>query len=73
MDELILSSIPQTVYANLFLRYDGVITKGLSVGLGVYDLLDEQQTYLQPYDSRMAPLPGLGREVLLQVAYQFKK
>ncbi|MBL7919320.1 MAG: TonB-dependent receptor plug domain-containing protein [Bacteroidia bacterium] len=57
-----------TTLLNIYLRYNTPL-KGLTVGLGVYDILDEQFKFLQPYNGYHAPLPGPGREIIFRLQY----
>jgi hypothetical protein len=41
----------------------------MSVGIGVYDLLNEKPGYIEPYQGWHPPYPGRSREVFLRVAY----
>jgi outer membrane receptor for ferrienterochelin and colicin len=66
----IIEKLPAVVYANLFFRYVNIV-KGLDVGVGVYNIFDERVTYIQPYNSLHAPLPGLSREFAIKVSYSF--
>lgn len=63
-----------TVLANLFVQYETPVT-GLSVGFGVYNLLNEKYDFIQPYNGYHAPLPSPSREYVLRVRYalNFKK
>jgi outer membrane receptor for ferrienterochelin and colicin len=63
-----------TLLLNFFMRYETPI-KGLTVGLGVYDALNEKFKFIQPYDGGHAPLPGPSREIIFRVQYNlnFKK
>lgn len=54
----------------LYLRYRGLLTEGLEVGLSLNNLLDARQDYVQPYAVGHAPLPGPGREAMLIVSYE---
>ena len=54
--------------ANIYIQYDMPI-KGLSVGLGGYNLLNANYEYIQPYNGAHAPLPGEPRQVLVRVKY----
>lgn len=56
---------------NFYWRYRNLFTKGLDLGLGVYDLFNEQQVYVQPYHGGHPALPGRGREVMFKISYQF--
>jgi outer membrane receptor for ferrienterochelin and colicin len=62
--------IGQKTYLDLFASWQDAGVRGLEVGLGVRDLLDEGTLYLQPYPGGHAPLPGSGREVWLRVRYE---
>ena len=62
---------------NLFLKYNTPVT-GLSIGVGVYDIFNQQFTFIQPYgqpDSKInlphAPLPGPPREFIFRLSYNF--
>ncbi|MCE3226804.1 MAG: TonB-dependent receptor [Bacteroidetes bacterium] len=59
---------------NLFLRYETPV-KGLSIGIGAYDILGQKYKFIQPYDGYHAPLPGPGREFTFRLQYNlnFKK
>ncbi|WP_349431577.1 TonB-dependent receptor plug domain-containing protein [Methylomarinum sp. Ch1-1] len=56
---------------NFYWRYKNLFTKGLNVGLGVYDLFNEKQEYVQPYHGGHPALPGRTREVMFKLSYQF--
>lgn len=56
---------------NFFVRYETPI-KGLSVGLGVYDALNQKFKFIQPYDGGHAPLPGPSREIIFRLNYNLK-
>ena len=61
---------PSWVY-NVYFRYQNLLTPGLEIGLGVYDLFNEQFAYVQPYHGGHPALPGPTREVLLKLSYQY--
>ncbi len=56
---------------NIYVRYQNFLTHGLDIGLGLYDILNERQTYSQPYSGGHAPLPAPSRELLLNLSYGF--
>ena len=60
------------ILANIFLRYGDLFIKGLDLGVGVYDLFDQQVKYIQPYNSFHAPLPGPSREFIVKLSYTLK-
>lgn len=70
----VVEKLPSAFYANLFVRYENIV-KGLDVGIGVYNMLDAQVRYIQPYSSLHAPLPGPSREFVVKLSYSlhFKK
>ncbi|MEO1448024.1 MAG: TonB-dependent receptor plug domain-containing protein [Bacteroidota bacterium] len=59
-----LKELPPLWLLNTFVRYQGLLLKGLDFGLGVYDVLGQQMTYYQPYFGLDAPLPGPSRTIL---------
>ncbi|HEY5825151.1 MAG TPA: TonB-dependent receptor plug domain-containing protein [Cyclobacteriaceae bacterium] len=63
------------VLANLFLNYKNLFTEGLNIGIGAYDLFNEQPVVPQAYNGDYAPIPGRSREYILKLSYQvnFKK
>lgn len=60
---------------NIFLKYNTPV-KGLTVGAGVYDLLDQKYHFIQPYSNASspghAPLPGPGREFVFRLSYDLQ-
>lgn len=62
-----------TFLLNFFIRYTPV--KGLSIGAGVYDALNQKFQFIQPYDGGHPPLPGPSREIVFKLQYDlnFKK
>jgi outer membrane receptor for ferrienterochelin and colicin len=61
--------------ANIFMNYNNALVNGLTIGVGVYDLFNEQPALPQMYNSGSAAIPGRSREYVLKVSYQldFKK
>lgn len=58
-----------TALLNAFVRKQNLFTKGLDLGLGIYDLLNQKFMFIQPYSGGHAPMPGPSREFLLRVSY----
>jgi len=56
---------------NVYLHYHNFFSKGLTVGVGLYDVFNQRQNYLQPYNGGHAPLPAASRELLFNVSYSF--
>ncbi len=67
-DEAIISSSKEAYLFNLFFNYHNLMD-GLDIGAGVYDILNQQYSYAQPYNGLHAPLPGMGRELIIRVNY----
>ncbi len=70
----IISKYDPTLLLNIFIKYDTPV-KGLSVGIGVYDLLNQKFKFIEPYSNGYhAPLPGPAREIIFRLSYdlQFK-
>ena len=64
--EYIYSQFNPQMISNIFLRAK---SKNIDAGIGIYNVSDERQIYLQPYSGGHAPLPGLGREFLVTIQY----
>jgi len=66
--------LPAQLLANLFIYHDNVGMKGLTVGVGVYNIFGADFHYVHAstatfYTGDHAPLPGLDREVMLRITY----
>lgn len=57
--------------ANVYFRYQDLLTKGMEVGLGIYDIFNERFEYVQPYNGGHPALPGPSREIMLKLSYQY--
>lgn len=65
----VISEFDPVVLFNLYLRYDTPL-KGLSIGVGVYDLFNQKYKFIQPYSNGYhAPLPGPAREFIFRLSY----
>ena len=58
---------------NSFFNYSDVFVKGVNIGIGVYNLLNQNEWFIQPYNSLHAPLPGLSREFSVKIIYDLVK
>ena len=61
------------VLANFFVNAANFGVKGLTIGIGCYDLLDEKYSFVQPYNGGHAPLPGPSREFVIKLTYESVK
>ncbi|MCB9650877.1 MAG: TonB-dependent receptor plug domain-containing protein [Deltaproteobacteria bacterium] len=46
---------------------------GLEAGLFAHNLLDQTETFIQPYFGGHGPLPGPGRQIMLRLAYRLDR
>jgi len=74
------TEIPTQALANLFVFKDNLAgTPGLSLGLGVYNIFASKYQYVHistsapTYADDQAAFPGLDREVMLRLAYQYEQ
>ncbi|MBL7925061.1 MAG: TonB-dependent receptor plug domain-containing protein, partial [Bacteroidia bacterium] len=77
-----ISAVDETTEAPVYTRYPSMNLvnahldyrfrklKGLSVRFSVRNILDEEELFIQPYNSQHAPLPGMDREFQLRISYQ---
>lgn len=64
-----INEVDPYTLANLFVNYRNVV-KGLTLGAGVYDLLNAKPDVLQAYNGDFAPIPGRSREYVIKLSYQ---
>lgn len=55
--------------AHVFLNYDNLF-KGLNLGVGIYNVLNDDYAFATPYYGSGGALPSQSRELLLKVAYK---
>lgn len=71
-DEPTISSIDPIALFNFYLLYDNLFTKGISLGAGVYDLLNAEYSYIQPYSGIHPPIHSGGREIIVKLSYRIQ-
>jgi len=69
----VITSLAPRLLLGLSVRYKDLGLRGLLVGLTVNDLLDSRDVYAQPYLGGHAPLPGVGRQVMLSLGYGWER
>jgi len=69
-EESVVHEQPAVVLINLQLAYEGLFTEGLTLAIGVHNILDQRFVFAQPYDGWHRPMPGLGRELHASLAYE---
>ncbi|MDX2012038.1 MAG: TonB-dependent receptor [Myxococcaceae bacterium] len=67
----VVSALPAALLVTVWAGVDDLGLRGLSVQLGVGNLLDANVAFVQPYDGGLPPIPGRGRELYLRVSYAF--
>lgn len=64
------TKFPAFYLLNMHLEYRFKNIKGLIGRIGLRNALDQQELFIQPYNSNHAPLPGMQRELQLKITYQ---
>ncbi len=72
-EEPVIESFKPVYLLNLTLRVEEFCVKGLSAGISMFNILDKQQYFIQPYKGGHAALPGASRELVINVTYKFTK
>jgi outer membrane cobalamin receptor len=54
---------------NIYFAKENVGIKGLGAGVGLFNLLNEEQYYAQPYNGGHSPLPGPSTELMVRLDY----
>ncbi|MCE1189344.1 MAG: TonB-dependent receptor plug domain-containing protein [Ignavibacteria bacterium] len=62
---------PSKFLLNIFYSHKDFLLEGLHLGAGVYDILNVQYQFLQPYVGTNSPMPGPTREYLIRLSYQY--
>ena len=65
----VLEKLDGYLLANAFVNYRNIV-KGLTFGVGVYDILNERPVVPQAYNGDYAPIPGRSREYVVKLSYQ---
>lgn len=69
----VVEKLAPAALINLYIQYTDLGIKGLDLGAGVFDILNEQVKYIQPYNGYHAPLPGPSRELVVKLGYHFNR
>jgi outer membrane cobalamin receptor len=68
----VITEIDPIVTFNLYLNATNVLTENLTLGIGVFDAFDGGRLFVQPYNGGLFPMPGIGREFVIKMSYDFK-
>lgn len=66
----VMEELDPSLLTNVFFNFRELLMKRLTIGAGVYDLLNQRPAIPQPYDGYYAPIPGRSREYVLKLSYQ---
>ncbi|MBI5554890.1 MAG: TonB-dependent receptor plug domain-containing protein [Elusimicrobia bacterium] len=69
--EPLLKRFKSTLLLNAFLLYQDMLLSHLDMGVGVYNILNQEFAYIQPYNGGHAPLPADSRELRVNASYHF--
>ena len=72
-DEYQSELLSASALLNANFTYRNLLTNGLDLSLGVFDLFNTRYSFVQPYQSGLNPLPSSGREIVLRLTYSYKK
>ena len=67
--ETVLERFDPVTLVNIFCAYK---FKGLTIGAGIHNLLNQEYNFIQPYNGGHAPLPSLSREYSIRIQYNFR-
>jgi outer membrane receptor for ferrienterochelin and colicin len=71
-EEAIINEIDPITNFNLYFNVNNLLTKNLTLGFGMFDVFDGGRLFVQPYDGGTFPMPGIGREFVVKLSYDFK-
>jgi outer membrane receptor for ferrienterochelin and colicin len=66
----VVTELDPYLLANVFFNYRNLLVNGLTLGAGVYDLLNQRPAIPQAYNGDYAALPGRSREYVIKLSYQ---
>jgi len=67
----VLTEYKSQYFVGVFINLNNVLIDKMAFNIGVSNLLDEKELFLQPYKGQHAPLPGLSRALQLRLNYAF--
>ena len=62
---------PAETLLNVYFMRKNVLTPGVSASLGLYNLLNTETYYVQPYNGGHGAIPGPSFEVLVKLGYDW--
>jgi outer membrane receptor for ferrienterochelin and colicin len=67
-----ITNIGAVTQTNLLFTHTHFLYPSLTLTAGVYNIFDQTQWTVQPYNDNKSPVPGMGREFSLSINYQIK-
>jgi outer membrane cobalamin receptor len=67
----ILAKFDPVYTLNLYFIRPNTFAPGVDFGFGVYNLLNSDYNFIQPYDGGHGPIPGMSREYVTKVSYHY--
>ncbi|MCC6138143.1 MAG: TonB-dependent receptor plug domain-containing protein [Bdellovibrionaceae bacterium] len=68
-DAEVLRKLPSVTLVNLYFTYPDLWLPGLELGFGVFNLFDEENRFVQPYNGELGNTPAPSREFLGRLTY----
>ena len=68
---LLIKEFDPALLVNIYINCRDVFVKGMNVGFGVYDLLNQKPPYIQPYYGSLPPFTAPSREIIVRLTYNF--
>ncbi|MEO0312036.1 MAG: hypothetical protein RIQ89_1693 [Bacteroidota bacterium] len=67
----LMATIEPQLFSDLAITISNLFNTRMKVVVGCYNLLNEQELFIQPYNNEHNPLPGLSRNFRIKLAYNF--
>jgi outer membrane cobalamin receptor len=68
----VLKEYPRYLNINLNCSFTNILTKGMNMDLSIFNILNNKSALIQPYDGGYPPYPGMEREFIVRLSYNFK-
>ncbi len=68
----VIKQASSSLILNFNISMNNLLTKGLNLDLGVYNILNEQSSLIEPYNGGYPFYPGREREFMVRLTYNFK-
>ncbi len=72
LSDIVINKYDPSILLNLNFSFNNIVTKGLNLDLGAFNILNDKSVLLQPYNGGYPPYPGMEREFVARLTYNFK-